>query len=107
MTTAAKIKKTAKINTKREGAGLYEGTHCQCCGSELPPRTSKRGRPRIYCSAECQKLDHLLSWAETTMDAKMGDFTDAAADQLKSRLFGMANSWFWERKRQVKAAANA
>ena len=93
-------RKKAATNAKREGAGLYEGTHCQCCGRTLPPRTSKRGRPRIYCDGDCQKLDSLLSWAEQCMDRKQDTFTDEAATALKSRMFSMANSWFWERKRR-------
>lgn len=105
MATSKNTKKRARINAKREGAALYEGRDCQCCGKALPPRKSKRGRPRIYCSPDCQKLDSVLLWAEGIMDKT--DFTDEAADALKSRLFGIANSWYWERKRQVKAAKAA
>lgn len=105
MATGKNLKKRAKTNAKREGAGLYEGTHCQCCGSALPPRTSKRGRPRIYCDPDCQKLDSVLGWAEQIMDQKMDAFTDNAATAMKGRLFGMANSWFWERKRRADKAA--
>lgn len=97
--TSDTMNKRAKINAKREGAGLYEGTHCQCCGSKLPPRKSKRGRPRLYCDTDCTKLVSLLEWAERCLDSKQDAFTDAAADAMKSRLFSIANSWFWERKR--------
>ena len=107
MTTSNTSRKRAKTNAKREGAALYEGRDCQCCGKRLPPRKSKRGRPRLYCDDDCQKLNALLEWAEATMDTKMLDFTDDAADQLKSRLFGIANSWFWERKREQKRLAAA
>ena len=103
MTTSRNARKRAETNAKREGAGLYEGRHCQCCGSPLPPRTSRRGRPRIYCDKDCTKLDYLLSWAEQCMDAKADSFSDEAATALKGRLFGIANSWFWERKRRLNS----
>lgn len=28
-------------------------THCTICGTELPPRTSQEGRPRLYCGKDC------------------------------------------------------
>lgn len=29
--------------------------NCRWCGNELPPRTSKRGRPKVYCGPACRK----------------------------------------------------
>jgi endogenous inhibitor of DNA gyrase (YacG/DUF329 family) len=32
---------------------LRTDTHCTMCGTELPPRTSEEGRPRLYCGKDC------------------------------------------------------
>ncbi len=28
--------------------------HCKACGDELPPRTGRRGRPKVFCDAYCR-----------------------------------------------------
>jgi hypothetical protein len=37
------------LNTHR----VRTDTHCTICGTELPPRTTERGRTRLYCGKDC------------------------------------------------------
>lgn len=69
-------------------ANAYDPECCALCGRELPPRKSKRGRPRERHD-ECRQLESVLVRLERDVDSV--DFDPQRASVLRSRLWAIAN----------------
>ncbi|QKF73284.1 hypothetical protein AFAEC_1121 [Aliarcobacter faecis] len=65
---------------------------CPLCFSKI--EENKKGRPKQYCSLECQEIEKFFSAFENRLLKKIQNngFENKSQNRLKSRLFSLANN---------------
>lgn len=67
------------------------GGACEACGAALPP-IAGRGRPRVYCSAECGRLARAVAEVEQAVEAwRDAGRATRAGRHLRATIVGAAN----------------
>lgn len=63
--------------------------NCPVCGQPYEVETGKRGRPQVYCSADCKQYASLLSWFEDKTSTI--HFTAERRRRVRGDLWRIAN----------------
>jgi len=68
-----------------------EKRFCPSCGNGFDAPVGVRGRPQVFCSPLCKKIEQLFSWMEDEISKEDFDPVHSKIKEIRRRLFYLSN----------------